>query len=804
MIVESVTGVDDGVVLATTSGRLLVQAISSRVMRVVFTTRNSFTGRKSPSVLLQRPFAPLIESSVSRLRLSAGELLVDVDRRSGAFTWRGADGQLLFREPQDGRDGKTLEEIDVVVTRFDDGIRHSEVQSVDGVRAVVEGGRTVVDRQAYRTRMRLQFQPDEAIYGLGQHEDGIFNYRGHAQELYQQNMKIAVPVLLSTRGYAVVWNSHSAADFRDGADGAEFITDTDDQLDFYVIVGPEFDAIIGEIRSLTGRVPMLPRWTLGYLQSKEHYASQRELLDVVAEFRRRHIPLDCIVQDWKSWPEGLWGQKSFDVERYPDPDQLSADLHAERVRLMVSIWPNMLNDGPNQRELRAAGLLLGNDSTYDARQSEARERYWGQVDEGYFRHGVDAWWTDCTEPFEADWKGAVKPDSAARRTMNVGEAKRYLDPAEVTTYSLLHTQGIYEGQRASDNSKRVVVLTRSASLGQQRYGAVSWSGDICATWQTLRNQLADGLNFCLTGNPRWTFDIGAFFVGRDEDYWFWNGDFPAGVADAGYRELYLRWLQVATFLPMMRSHGTETPREPWRFGEPGHQVYDAIIDFIGLRYRLLPYLYTLMAQETRDDYTSFRALVFDFRADPATHNISDQFMLGPALMICPVTRPMFFGPGSALLADQAQTRSVYLPHTADWYDFWTGQRHRGGQTVEADAPLSRIPVFVRAGSILPLGPLVEHSGASAAGPLEVRVYPGEDCRFEFYEDAGDGYGYEHGEILATRLSWDEAGRTLTAAESVGNFRRPAKVDAQAVLVGAAQGCSTWEWGTAHTVRAPER
>lgn len=364
---------------------------------------------------------------------------------------------------------------------------------------------------------------------------------------------------------------------------------------------------------------------------------------------------------------------------------------------MVSIWPNMQGDGPNQLEMRKQGFLLGDDSTHDARQEDARTLYWEQTQEGYFRFGVDAWWADCTEPFEADWKGAVKPGRAQRMKINVDEQKKYLDPEYVNSYSLLHSKGIYQGQRAANPGKRVLLLTRSASLGQQRYGVVTWFGDINATWQTLRRQIADGLNFCLTGNPRWNFDIGAFFVGSRDDLWFWKGDFPGGVDDLGYRELYVRWLQTGTFLPQMRAHGTETPRESWRFGEPGDDTYDVIVAFIRLRYRLLPYLYSLQAWETSRHYTSMRALAFDFRHDKNTHDIDDQFMLGPTLMVCPVTEAMQFGPGSRPIENSNHSRRVYLPAGSDWYDFWTGQKYSGGQQIEMATPLEIVPLLVGPG-----------------------------------------------------------------------------------------------------------
>ena len=424
------------------------------------------------------------------------------------------------------------------------------------------------------------------------------------------------------------------------------------------------------------------------------------------------------------------------------------------AKLMVSIWPIMRGESPNQIEMRERGFLLGNDATYDAFNADARALYWKQAEQGWFRHGIDAWWCDCTEPFEADWKGTLKPEPWKRAVINTSESKTFLDPAHINEYSMHHSRGIYEHQRRATNDKRVVNLTRSGFPGQHRYGTITWSGDIPATWLTLRKQIADGLNFCVTGSPKWTFDIGAFFVASKEQ-WFWRGDYPNGCDDPRYRELYVRWLQLGTFLPMMRSHGTDTPREVWRFGNPGEITYDTLLKFIHLRYRLLPYIYSLAAMETLHDYTMMRLLAFDFRNDPRVYNIADQFMFGPALLVCPVTQP------------EAKSREVYLPAGTDWYDFWTGERYSGGQTITTPATLGIMPIFVRAGSILPMGPKVEHATESLDAPIELRVYPGADGQFTLYEDENDNYNYEHGaySITTIRLS----GSTLRIAPRQGVY-----------------------------------
>ena len=651
---------------------------------------------------------------------STAELTVEIDRHSAAFTYRDKSGALLTKEPAGG--GKTLTPVDVVVSVFDDSVVADANPSADGVRLKAQNVGQRVDRQAYRTRLDFEWADGEALYGLGSHEEGMLNLRGQRQYLYQQNMKAVVPVLVSTRGYGIVLDSYSLITFHDDTfhddeQGSYLSTDVDDEMDFYFVYGPEFDQIVHEVRRLTGQAPMFPKWAFGYLQSKERYKSQAELIEIVQEYRRRGLPLDGIVLDWMSWVGDLWGQKTLDPERFPDPAQMMEDLHALHARLMVSIWPIMRQGGDNWQEMAEQGYLLGNQGTYDAFQEEARALYWKQAYEGLFAHGIDAWWCDCTEPFEADWQGAVKPDAEERLRINTAEAKRYLDPEYINAYSLLHSQGIYEGQRGICDDKRVVNLTRSAYLGQQRYGTITWSGDIAANWETMRRQIAEGLNFCVTGMPYWTVDVGAFFVKRKPELWFWCGDYDLGVDDLGYRELFVRWFQYATFLPMLRAHGTDTPREIWRFGEAGDATYDTLVKFLHLRYRLLPYIYSLSAWTTQQDYTMLRLLAFDFREDAETYDITDQFMFGPALMVNPVTQPMYFTAGSEPVVDAVKERPVYLPAGVDWIDFWTGQRFSGGQTVQAAAELDVLPLFVRAGSIIPMAAPMQYVDEMSNAPL---------------------------------------------------------------------------------------
>ncbi|MBN9388208.1 MAG: DUF5110 domain-containing protein [Chloroflexi bacterium] len=774
----------EGLLLLTGSGRILLTPRTSKIVQVRYTLEPEFSSQPSLMVVPESGTTASFETNEDEnsLYFSTGDLTIQVNKATLAFTYLDKSGQVLTGEPERG--GKTLMPTEVVKSVFDDEVNIQMGQSVDGARSRADNVRQVVDRTAYHTKLEFEWAEDEALYGLGSHEEGVMNLRGSHQFLYQSNMKAVVPVLVSTRGYGLLWDNYSLMTFHDDAFGSYIWSEVAPELNFYFIYGPELDEVVSGVRYLTGQSPMLPKWAFGYIQSKERYVDQAELVEIVREYRERNLPLDCIVLDWKSWPEGLWGQKSLDPSRFPNPDAMMEEIHKLNARLMVSIWPIMNPNGANSIEMLEQGNLLGNRATYDAFSEKARNLYWKQAYEGLFCHGIDAWWCDCTEPFEADWKGAFKPEPEERLKINIAEAKLYLDPALINAYSLEHSKGIYEGQRRTTEEKRVVNLTRSSYAGQHRYATITWSGDTAANWETLRQQIPAGLNFTVTGAPYWTFDIGAFFVGRKPDLWFWNGDYNEGVEDLGFRELYVRWFQVGAFMPMFRAHGTDTPREIWRFGKPGEVFYDSLEKFLKLRYRLLPYLYSLAGQVTHESYTILRALAFDFRQDPKTYNISDQFMFGPAFLVNPVTHPMQYAANSQPLSGIAETRPVYLPAGSTWYDFWTGQTYKGGQTIEAAAGLDTMPLFVKSGSIVPIGPDLQFSGEQSTAPLELRIFPGQDGRFRLYEDEGDNYNYEQGAFSTIDIEWDENTRTLTIGERQGSYPgMPANREFQVTLAG---------------------
>jgi alpha-D-xyloside xylohydrolase len=784
----AIESVDEDLILASKNGqRLRVRFMSPSIVRVTYTQGRSFKDTRSRIVTMDSAFCETeVRDDLESVEIATALLCVRIDKLTGSLSYFDHVRKLLVREPERG--GKWLTKKPVYRSLFDRDRSATAGLNIDGARAEAKPDQVVFNRDAFEAKLEFVFSQDEALFGLGSHEEGYGNLRGRNRELYQQNMKAVVPFFVSTRGYGVLFDCSSLMTFHDDALGSYLWADVVDELDYYVIQGDRYDDITCGYHKLTGKAPMLPKWALGYVQSKERYVNAQELIDVVNEYRRRRIPLDCIVLDWKSWPNGAgWGQKSFDPSRFPSPTAMTTSLHAMGAKLMVSIWPIMTGGCPNQSELLEKNMMLGNQATYNAFDAEARACYWKQAKEGLFDQGVDAWWCDCTEPFESDWKGAVKPEAHERLILNTSQSKLYLDPADINAYSLMHSRGIYEGQRSATENKRVVNLTRSSYAGQHRYGTVTWNGDICGTWETFRRCIPEGLNFCATGEPYWTVDIGGFFVDYDPKFWFWHGDHSdgcrrltgmnamepdpndTGCRDLGYWELYTRWVQYATFLPMFRSHGTDASREIWRFGEEGTRYYDTIASFIRLRYRLMPYIYSLAASVTRKGTMMMRALALEFPLDTFTHNVDDQYMFGPSLMVCPVTSAMYFESNSRPIDNAKQSRPVYLPREYKWYDFWTNANYDGGTTLEANAALETMPLYVRMGSILLMTEVMQYADETVDAPYEVRVYAGGDASFELYEDAGDGYAYENGAFAIVRMTWNQARREFIIEARDGSF-----------------------------------
>ncbi len=651
-------------------------------------------------------------------------------------------------------------------------------QTANGEVAFTDSLAKVPAYEAFSATLEFCIGNDELLLGMGQYEDGICDHRNRTVYLYESNMRIAIPFLVTTGHYGILIDSRAGMIFTSEGNRIRFAIDCATELRYYIFTGETISDLIRCYHRITGMPSMLPRWAFGYIQSKERYKTGAELEETVSAFRSRNIPIDCIVQDWFSWEEGLWGEKKFDKKRYPDLNATVKKIHEEHVHFMVSIWPNMSTDSENYAQFAKEGLLLPNSNLYDAFCEDARTLYWKQTCEEIMSSKTDALWCDNAEPFsDADWSGEEKKSEEERYRVVKEMSVHSMDPEKLNAYGLYHAGGIYENWRRDIAGKRVVNLTRSGYTGIQKYGTILWSGDICATYDTLRKQIVEGIRMGLTGMPYWTLDIGGFFVVDDKyenrgcndhshrPLWFWHGDYNDGVLDAGYRELYVRWLEFGTFLPIFRSHGTDTPREPWQFGSMGDPFYEAIMEQIRLRYRLMPYLYSLGALAHREGEAMMRSLLMDFYEDENVRTVSDEYLFGPAFLVAPVYTPMYYQKGSVQIKDAEKKRRVYLPKGCGWYDFYSGKYQEGGCWIDADAPLDRIPVFVREGSIIPMSSGLSYADEGGGLPDVIRVYEGMDGEFTLYLDEGDGYSFEDGEYCDVRLSYSERKHKLSVSKT---------------------------------------
>lgn len=742
--------------------------MDANAIRVLYTEKERFSEDAKPGILDLPTFADwTYTEDAQSILLKMAHLRVEIDKKTNRFRYFDGEGKLLLQErPQRS---KELEEFPIY--RMEEGSMQKEyVDTPDGRKEVVRDAAKVQVGTAYHTRMHFEWG-DEALYGLGQHEEGYHSLRGQKVYLHQANRKIAIPMLVSTKGYGLLLNTYAPAIFNDTAEGSYLYTEADPEMDFFFMSGVEkdtesaevqkaqggscMDRVIREYRRITGKAAMLPKWAFGYIQSQERYETQEEILNVAEEYRRRGIGLDCIVLDWCSWKDGEWGQKTFDPVRFPDVDAMTEKLHDEHVHFMLSIWPNLTEGTPDFEEFKEKGLLLPGIHNYDPLSGEGRKTYWKQANEGLFCHGVDAWWCDNSEPFTPEWNHLVKPDSAKMYEEYCRTTEHHLPATQTNAYGFYHAQGIYEGQRdytAGDGGrqeKRVVNLTRSGYIGQQRFGTILWSGDISASWETLRKQIAAGLHFCASGMPYWTVDIGAFFV-KNGMQWFWDGQYDEGPADPAYCELFTRWYQWGAFLPIFRGHGTDFRRELWMFDHPKAPFYDDLCKANQLRYELMPYIYSLAGKAWKEDASMIKPLAFGFPQDKAVWDIMDQYLFGDSLMICPVTTPGEYCEDSdGKTVWRHDGREVYFPQGCDWHDYWTGEIHQGGSRHQAKVTLDRIPIYVKDGSVLPKRkPAL--STEEQTDEIQYVVY-GDGGSFELYEDAGDGYGYEKGEFTITRI-----------------------------------------------------
>lgn len=847
---------DSGVICQLRSGTLELRVCSPRIIRVLYRPTGAAVPPKSLSVNANfRPVPWGLTSDASAILVKTAAVQARIDRQTGAVQFLDKQGAPIL----------------------------SEVPARRQLTPVTLPGPK--PQNSHSAQQHFVLNKDEAIYGLGQHQDGFLDYSGSTVVLEQANREIAIPFLVSSRGYGVLWDNPAYTKVSVGARTAETIpatnletkegksggltgsyfhgdtftgttttridpkidfdwttsppenlphdhysvrwtgfvrantagdyilsTRTDDGvrlwiddklviddwnaratknnfatvhfdansrhsirmeyyqdafdatvrlswqqpgttgilsweseaapgIDYYFVYGPALDTVMQEYRQATGNAPLPPKWALGYWQSKEHYGTQQEWLDIAEGYRSRRYPIDNLVQDWYYWNPAPWGSHQFDPKRYPDPAAAIATLHDKyNIHIMISVWGRFApgtpgNPDKNYDVLKARHFLypeIGDDMRYyDAFNPDARALYWKQMQEQIFRTDVDAWWLDASEP-EVDMKVFRQVPTA------LGLGAQVLN-----AYPLLHTTGVYQGQRAAKPDQRVFILTRSAYAGMQRNAAAAWSGDITASWDVFAKQIPAGLNIALSGIPYWTTDIGGFFV-----------NYPGGANNPEYRELYTRWFQFGAFCPIFRSHGTNTPREMWQFGPEVEQV---LLKYDNLRYRLMPYIYSQAWQVTSQGGTIMRPLVMDFPQDKTARQSRDQFLFGPAILVCPVTKP------------GADSRAVYLPSGTTWTDFWTAKKYTGGQTITAKAPLDTMPLYVRAGAIVPMGPFLQHVAEKPADPIELRVYRGANGSTTLYEDEGNTYAYERGERVSIPIRWDEKSQTLTIGKRTGTF-----------------------------------
>lgn len=887
-----------------------LQVMGDRIIRVEATPEEAFAAKQSLIVVPQKTKARFsVSESDGFVTVSAAGVSARVSTVTGRIEFRDAKGRLLLGET--GKAGKTFRRFTVPEREIGPG--------------------TLTDDARHGWTWHTQFDSpaDEAFYGLGQHQAEELNMKGKNEELFQYNTKVSVPMVLSNRGYGLLWDSYSYCRFgnpdeyrqlqrifrlydRDGRPGSLTGTYTDRNgqvvvrsedsiyfehavpevnplhrqdlgiyalpkgfnldgahvtyegyieapedcdyhfllyyagymtvyvdnheavaerwrtawnpnawkftcrlkagrrvpiriewrpdggvsycglrvatprtaeeqgrlsiwsemsryMDYYFIAGERMDDIISGYRTLTGKAPVYPKWTLGYWQSRERYKSSADIEQTMAEFRRRHIPVDNIVQDWNYWKLDSWGDHTFEAARYPNPQAMLDSVHAMNGRFMISVWPKFYDTVDNYKEIDAKGWMyhqavkddihdwLGfRGSFYDAYDAGARKMFWRQMDENLYskyKYGIDAWWMDASEPNVRDCTPMWYRKALCGPTA-LGSSTEFFN-----AYSIVNADAIYNGQRSVQPNRRVFLLTRSGFAGEQRYSTATWSGDIGTRWEDMRSQMTAGLNYSISGLPFWGMDQGGFSV--ENRYVAAQKIFDKSGLESEdlkeWRELQTRWNQFGCFIPLYRAHGQWPLREPWNIAPDNHPAYKTIVWYDRLRYRMMPYLYSMAGWVHLSDYTMMRPLVMDFNGDSRVLDIKDQWMFGPSLMACPVSRY------------RMRSREVYLPQQCGWYDLYTGERHDGGRTITAPAPYERIPVFVPEGAILPFGPAMEWCDEKPAELINLYVYAGRDGSFRLYEDEGTNYNYEKGKYATIDISYDDASRTVTIGRRNGSF-----------------------------------
>ncbi|MEJ2195280.1 MAG: glycoside hydrolase family 31 protein [Ignavibacteriaceae bacterium] len=736
---------DLGVKSIINSVEVEIQFFNQFTIRVLKSKQGKTFEKESLSVIeIPQKTDFTIKQEGDELLLRGKNIQVGLNLKNGKISFSTLTGEAILNEKVDG----------VAFTDFNDA----------GVKTYSVSQLFVLDK-------------DEAIYGLGEQQQGKMAQRNVKLEMIQGNTDDYVPFFVSVKGYGLFWDNYSPTLFEDNPETTSFKSDVGDCIDYYFIYGGNTDGVIAQMRILTGQVPMFPLWTFGYFQSKERYKSQDELLDVVKKYRELEVPLDGIIQDWQYWGNNyLWNAMDFLNVDFYNPQKMVNDVHQLNAHMLISIWNSFGPKTKQYEELDKIGALMDFQTwplsgsgkwpprmdypsgvkVYDPYNPEARDIYWEYLNKGIFSLGIDGWWLDSSEPDHLNFK----PSDLDNKTY-LGSFRKVRN-----AFPLMTVGGLYKHQRSVTSNKRVFILTRSAFAGQQRYGANTWSGDVVASWEALRAQISAGLNFSLSNIPYWNSDIGGFFL--------WN--FPQKLNDANYCELYARWIQFGAFCPMMRSHGTDAPREIYQFGKKGDKIYDAIEKFINLRYYLLPYIYSTSWDVTANQSTMMRALVMDFANDKDALDLNNEYMFGKSLLVFPVTTPMYSkivvrGSDTTKVGDFSKIKSakVYLPKGTDWIDFWTGEKYEGGQTLNKKTPIDIIPLFVKEGSIIPIGPKVQYATEKRWDNLEIRIYSGANGEFILYEDENDNYDYEKGIYSTITFKWDDAEKELTINDRKGSF-----------------------------------
>lgn len=800
-----------GVNIELPEGKLSLQPLSRNAVRVRFTKTE--VASMEELIYTEKVDSPIykVKEDDKLLRLSLDKINVVFDKQHHTLTFTDAAGQIILQEKEGGR-----------------LLQNSTIQG----------------EPTFMAEQRFLSPADEYLFGTGQFQDGYLNVRGLPRRLTQVNTQIAIPFVLSNKGYGVLWNNYGLTEFnpadeavklmpakaggqavtvnatstqgnkretrlfksftatfsvpaagqygllldvgqrmarkhyiaidgnkivdvnnlwlppttsaivnlskgkhsvevqgvqedvpvlywRQVSDETVFRSPVAQSLDYTVFSG-NADEVIAGYRQLTGETPMLPLWALGYIHCRERYNTQAELLENAREFRKRKLPVDVIVQDWQWWGKYGWNAMQFDEDKYPNPAEMVLGLHNMNIRLMLSVWSKIDRQSVLGKQMESKGFYISGTDWIDFFNPAAAAFYWRNFSNNLLKpYKIDAWWQDATEP---------ENDDLLNRRVNNGKV-----PGEFyrNVYPLFVNKTVYEGLRKDDAERRAMILTRSAFSGMQRYGAVTWSGDVGNDWETLRRQIAGGLGQMATGLPWWTYDAGGFFRPGDQ------------YANKDYQELMLRWIQTGTFLPLMRVHGYMSQTEPWRYGQ---QVERVVSEFLELRYRLLPYIYSHVASVSYRGDTFMRPLVFDFSRDKEALEQRNAYMFGKSLLINPVTQ------------GNVQSWRTYLPeHAAGWIDFWSGEKYKGGQYVDVPVSIDRIPVFVKGGTILPMGIARQYTSENPGAPLDIHIYPGEDTSFILYEDEGDNYNYECGAYSNIVFKWDDSKRILTIGERQGEY-----------------------------------